>query len=56
MLGTLLGSVFKGKCRKLFSKQIIRKIPGENKGTSHTYIWGRVTQPEVQEDAKTSRD
>ena len=56
MLGTLLGSVFKGKCRKLFSKQIIRKIPGENNGTSHTYIWGRVTQPEVQEDAKTSRD
>lgn len=56
MLGTLLGSVFKGKCRKLFSKPIIRQKPGENKGTSHTYIWGRVTQPEVQKDAKTPRD
>ena len=55
MLSTLLGSVFKGRGRKLFSKLIIIQKPGENKGTSHTYIWGRVTQPEVKEDAKTQR-
>lgn len=55
MLGTLLGPVFKGRGRKLFSKLIIRQKPGENKGTSLTYIWGKVTQPEVKEDAKTQK-
>ena len=55
MLGTLLGPVFKGRGRKLFSKLIIRQKPGENKGISLTYIWGKVTQPEVKEDAKTQK-
>lgn len=56
MLGTLLGSAFKGRGRKLVSKLIIRQKPGESKGTSPTSTWGRVSQPGIKEDAKTPRE
>lgn len=53
--GTVLRSIFEGRGREPAHKLIIKQKPEESKGTSHTYIWGKMIWSEGTEDAKSLR-